>query len=92
MGINARVLGFASALVAAITFVVCGLFVAVAPGTTSAFFSWVFHIDLSGMARPISVASFIGGLVVFSVFVGLCVAAAASLYNRLTSRQAYKTA
>ena len=84
MGINTRALGFATALVAASTFVVCGLFVAVAPGATSSFFSWVFHIDLTGMARPISVASFIGGLVLFSLFLGVCVSAAAWLYNKFT--------
>ena len=91
MGINTRALACASGLVAAATFVICGLFVAVAPGTTSAFFGWVFHIDLSGMARSISVSSFIGGLVVFSVFVAACVGTAAWLYNRFTSRLRYQT-
>lgn len=85
MGINTRALGFATGLVAASTFVVCGLFVALAPGTTSSFLSWVFHIDLTSLARPISVASFIGGLVLFSLFIGVCVAAAAWLYNKFTS-------
>lgn len=92
MGINTRALGLASGLVAAATFVVCGLMVAVAPGATSSFFGWMFHIDLSGMARTISVSSFIGGLIVFSVLVGICVAAAAWLYNRFTVRESYKAA
>ncbi|HKY96478.1 MAG TPA: DUF5676 family membrane protein [Gemmatimonadaceae bacterium] len=87
MGINSRALGLASGLVAAATFVVCGLMVAVAPGATSSFLGWVLHIDFSTMARPISVSNFAGGLVVFSAFVGLCIAAAAALYNRFTRTQ-----
>jgi small-conductance mechanosensitive channel len=46
---------------------------------------------LSGMARSISVSSFIGGLVVFSVFVAACVGTAAWLYNRFTNRLRYQT-
>jgi len=84
--INSRALGTSAGLIAAITFVICGVLVALAPGTTSAFFGWVLHIDLSSMARPISVASFIGGLILFSAFVGLCVGLTSALYNRLTSR------
>ena len=92
MGINTCALGFASGIVAAATFVVCGLMVAVAPGATSSFFGWVFHIDLSSLARPISVTSFVGGLIVYSFFVGVCVAAAAWLYNRLTAPSKFKAA
>jgi drug/metabolite transporter (DMT)-like permease len=84
MGINTRALAFASGIVAAATFVVCGLMVAVAPGATSSFFGWVFHIDLSSLSRSISVSSFVGGLIVFSAIVGICVAAVAWMYNKLT--------
>ncbi len=88
MRINSKVLGTSAGLVAAAPFVICGILVAIAPGTTSALLGWVFHIDLSTMARPISVASFFGGLVVFSVFVGLCVGFVSALYNRFTSAAA----
>lgn len=83
MKINTRALGISSATIAAASYVVCGLFVVAAPGATSRFFGWIFHIDLSSMARQISITSFIGGLILFSAFVGTCVAATAGMYNRL---------
>jgi hypothetical protein len=64
MRTDIRALGLASGLIAAATYVVCGLAVAVAPGSTS---------------------SFIGGLVLVSVFVGVCVAATAWLYKKLAA-------
>ncbi len=85
MRINAKALGTSAGLIAAATFVICGVFVALVPGTTSAFLGWVLHIDFSAMARPISVASFFGGLVLFSAFVGICVGLVSALYNRITS-------
>lgn len=92
MRINTRAIGIASGMIAAAWFVVCGLLVAIAPGATSTFLGWVLHIDLSSLARPISVSSFIGGLILFSVFVGICVAGTAWLYNRLTAQSYYKPA
>jgi small-conductance mechanosensitive channel len=91
MRLNTRALGFAAGIVAAATFVVCGLMVAIAPGATSSFFGWVFHIDLSSLARPISVTSFVGGLIVYSIFVGVFVAAAGWMYNRLTATSKFET-
>ena len=38
------------------------------------------------MARPISAASYVGGLVVFATFVWLVVALVSILYNRFTER------
>jgi len=92
MGINTRALGFASGIIAAATFIVCGLMVAIAPGATSSFFGWVLHIDLSSLSRPISLSNFLGGLVLFSVFVGICVAAVGWMYNKLTPPSQYKGA
>jgi hypothetical protein len=92
MRTNIRALGFASGLIAAATFAVCGLLVAVAPGATSSFFGWVLHIDLSGLLRPISWSNFIAGLVVFSAFIGICVAATAWLYRKLVGPGYYAPA
>jgi len=90
MRINSRALGIASGMIAAATFIACGLMVAIAPGATSSFFGWVLHIDLSSLSRPISVSNFIGGLLLFSVFVGICVAAVGWMYNRLTAPSQFK--
>ena len=82
--INSRALASSAGIVATATFAICGAFVAFAPGAVSSFFGWVLHIDLSTMARPISLASYAGGLVVFAAFVWLVVAFVSTLYNRFT--------
>ncbi len=88
MGINTRALGTASALAAASIFVVCSIFVALAPGLASGVFSWVFHIDITSLARPISLGGFVAGLLVFSAFIGAFAAAAGWMYNAFDSRKA----
>lgn len=88
MRVDSKALGASAGLIAAATFVICGVLVAIAPGATSAFFGWVLHIDLSAMARPITIASFFGGLILFSAFVGVCVGLTAKLYNRFTRKAA----
>ena len=82
--INSRALASSAGIVVTATFAICGAFVAFAPGAVSSFFGWVLHIDLSTMARPISVASYAGGLVLFAAFVWLVVALVSTLYNRFT--------
>ena len=44
-------------------FAICMLFVAVAPEATAAFFSYVLHVDVTGIARPIDWGSAFAGLV-----------------------------
>ena len=66
---------------------ICGVSVALSPAFTQAAFSYVLHADLTGLARPISMTSFIFGLLIFSSVVGLCVYFIAKLYNALLARQ-----
>lgn len=82
MKINVRALFTSVALVCAASYIICAFFVAVAPETTTRTFSFVFHIDLTGMARTITWERFFGGLVSFSVGIALHFAAAGWLYNR----------
>jgi hypothetical protein len=84
MRINSSALGLAAGAITAIAFGICGIFFTIAPGPTSAFVSWVMHIDVTGMTRPVSVANLIGGIVLFSAYVGVFVGATAALYNRMT--------
>lgn len=86
LSINSKALGAASAIVAGVTFLLCAAAVAIAPGSTSAFLGWVLHVDLSAMARHITLASFGGGLILFNAFVGICAALTGELYNRLAPR------
>jgi hypothetical protein len=84
MKLNVRSLFLGATIVAAVSYVLCALFVALAPGDTSRLFSFIFHIDLTGLARHVTWPSFLGGLVSFSIGVGAHVAAAAWLANRLS--------
>lgn len=86
MRLDAKLFGLSAGVIAAVTFVLCGAIAAAIPGTLQVVLSYVLHADLTGMARPITLASFFVGLGVFSVFIGLCVHFAASLYNTLLSR------
>jgi hypothetical protein len=81
--LNVRALSFASGIVAAASFAVCALAVALAPGLTSRFFSYVFHIDLTGLSRMITWSSFFGGMLAFAIGVAIHVGLAAWAYNRL---------
>ena len=87
MRLDPKPFGIAAGVVAAATYVLCALLVAVAPGTTQATLSYVLHVDLTGLARPISLASFTVGLVVFGAFIGLCTFFTARLYNVLGARE-----
>lgn len=83
MKLDARYFGVSAGIVAAVTFVLCGLLVAVAPGATQAGISYVLHVDLTSLSRTLTAASFFVGLIVFSLFVGLCAYGTAALYNAL---------
>jgi hypothetical protein len=57
MRIDTKFLGYATAFVVAAVFTICSAIVAIAPGALSAFVSYALHIDITGIARPITFAS-----------------------------------
>ncbi len=81
MKLDTKALVRATAAVMAVAYVVCFLFVAVAPGATTAVLGYVVHADLGGLARPVGLGSFAAGLVFWTVFVGLCAALTGWIYN-----------
>jgi hypothetical protein len=83
--LNVKALSFATGIVAAASFIVCALAVAIAPGLTSRFFSFVFHIDLTSLSRTITWSNFFGGMLCFSVGVATLVGLTAWCYNRLAA-------
>jgi cytochrome c biogenesis protein CcdA len=82
MKLDTRVLVRAAVALMAVSFVICFLFVAIAPRTAMDLFGNVLHADLSGLARPVGIGSFVTGLVFWSVFVALCVGLTGWIYNR----------
>ena len=92
MRINAGILSFSAALAAAAAFTICSVIVAIAPGALSAFVSYALHIDITGIARPITFASFLVGVLFVAVVSGVFVAAVAGAYNGFTTRRAARVA
>jgi hypothetical protein len=66
--------------------------VAVAPRPTTAFFGYIIHLDMSGMRRELTVASFIVGLIAWTLGTALTFGFAAMIYNRLIGSAAVKQA
>ena len=88
MKLKAPALGVAAAIVTAIGFGTCGLLFAIAPGPTAAFVSWVLHVDVTAMTRPVSTTNLLVGIVLFASYVGLFVGVTAALYNRISALRA----
>ncbi|HKZ78266.1 MAG TPA: DUF5676 family membrane protein [Pyrinomonadaceae bacterium] len=82
MKLDVRAIAISEGLVMAAVFVICAFFIAVAPGQTAAATRYLFHIDLSGLARPVSWGGFLSGLVVFSVFMAVVAGVWGAIYNR----------
>ena len=87
MRIDARAFGLAAGLTAAVLFILCATAVVVAPGSTTSVASFLIHMDLSGMSRSMTLTSFVGGLLAWSVGTGLTFGLAGVLYNRFTQRR-----
>ena len=88
MKLNAGPFGAAAGIAAAALFVLCAAFVAIAPGTATAVFSNVLHLDLTNLVRPLSLGSFFGGLLFWGLGTALVFAVAARIYNALVGRPA----
>ena len=83
MLLNTRAFAFAAGLSAGALFILCAIAVAVSPGSTTAIAGFLIHADLSGIARTLTLASFLGGLCIWTVGTGIVFALVASIYNRL---------
>jgi len=78
--------GLSVGVVVAAAFTVCAFFVAVAPEATAAVIGYLLHINLVGLSRSISWASYFAGVLAVAIWTGLWVAAAAQIYNVLVSK------
>lgn len=80
---NPAVIFWAVSIASAASYLVCAAFVAVAPEITSQLFGLVMHVDLSRLARHVTWPSFFGGILCFSLLMGILAGASARAYNRL---------
>jgi hypothetical protein len=88
MRLDTRAFGLAAGAVAAVLFLLCALAVAIAPEVTTAFAGDLIHADLSGIARNLTFATFVVGLVAWPVGTALSFWFVAVVYNQLTDRPA----
>lgn len=84
MKLDARAFGLAAGATAGVLFILCALAVAIAPEATTSFAGYLIHADLSAMTRTLTLGSFVGGLVCWTVGTGLVFWFTGVVYNRLT--------
>ena len=83
MRLDARAFGLAAGCTAALLFVICALGVAIAPAATTAFAGMLIHADLTGIIRTLTFATFVGGLICWTVGTALAFWFVGVIYNRL---------
>lgn len=81
MKLNVWPFSLSVGVVTALVFAICAFFVAVAPEATAAFFSYLLHIDLTGLVRKLTWGSFFAGLFGVSITMAIGAAATAWIYN-----------
>lgn len=84
--LSVRSLFLATAIITGIAYLICFLYLIVAPQATMTFFSYALHVNLAGITPNLTWASFIIGLLVWSVGTGLYAAFVARLYNKVSVR------
>jgi hypothetical protein len=82
--LRSRSIFIATAVMSALAYIICVVFIALAPQTTMTFFGYIFHADLSSIARSVSFGSFLIGLFTWSLGTGLYAALIAHLYNHIS--------
>lgn len=82
MSLDPRAFGLAAGAMAAVIFTICALAVTVAPGATAAFFSYILHVDLTGLVQSVTLGNFVGSLLSWTIGVGIVFALAGAFYNR----------
>lgn len=77
MKLNVAAFTGATGVVTAALFTLCAAFIALAPASACRFFSYAFHVDLTGITYPMTWGVFVGGLVLWVAGMGLTAAALA---------------
>lgn len=87
MRLDTRSLALAGGVAAALAFALCTIAVAIAPGATMAFLSFVTHYDLTDRARDLTAGNFVGGLLAWAVFGAAFFALVGWFYNLARERR-----
>jgi hypothetical protein len=84
MKLDSRAFGLSAGMVAALLFTLCAVGVWLAPQATTSMLGTLTHLDLTGIARTLTLGSFLAGLICWTVGTGFTFAVVAGLYNRLS--------
>ena len=87
MKLNTIALANAAAIVTAVLFTLCALFLAAFQEHAYLFFSFLFHVDLTSSAYPMSWGVFVGSGVVWVIGMWIVAAVFAGLYNAMIRQQ-----
>jgi 2TM family of unknown function (DUF5676) len=82
MKCDPRALVRATVSVMTLSYIVCFVFVALAPGAAMTFFGQVLHTDLSTLPVTITIGSFVAGLLFWSGLTAIAAWLTAWFYNR----------
>jgi hypothetical protein len=86
MSANIRALTIKGAVIAALTYIICAGFVALAPETATTLGAYIVHMDLANVGRSVTLGGALVGGAFFTVFVALVCASSGWLYNRFDQR------
>lgn len=87
MRLDTRAMTTASGIVMAVLYSLCALAIAVSPVSFMASVGYMTHIDLTGVSRAITWASYISGLICWTLLAMVVAASITELYNRLAPRR-----
>ena len=80
---NVKALTITGLVMAAITYVVCAAFVAIAPDIASNLGTYITHMDLNKVGRSVTWSGAVIGFVFVTIFVAIVCGASGAMYNRL---------
>ena len=83
MSINVRALTITGIIIAALSYVVCASFVAIAPDAATTIGSYIIHMDLNKVGRSVTFTGALIGGSFFTTFIALVCSTSGFLYNRL---------
>jgi len=83
MNLNANKLAVSTAVVFGVLWVICSALVAMFPGQMLRMTGYMVHSELISFQWSLTLAGFVGGLVLWAVLSGLIVWLVARLYNRI---------
>lgn len=82
MKLDVRAIGVAAGNVAAVAFILCGLWFRIAPESAGRFFDFLLHTNMKSMWGVPGWGALVTGAAAWWLLAAVCVGGTAALYNR----------